>query len=74
MGRDANLMKSSGIKLQGVQLYVEQDIKDVQKDPELEKYIFIPYLNLDNTTVSTEMNCKLSSTVLCQLCISLSKT
>jgi hypothetical protein len=67
MDRDINLVKSSGIKLQGLQLYMEHKVQDVQKDPELEKYIFIPYLNLGKTPVSTEINC-FSRTVWYQLC------
>jgi hypothetical protein len=32
--RDANLVKSSGIKFEGLALYVEHKVEDVQKDPE----------------------------------------
>ena len=45
MHRRTNIMKAGGVKLQGLEFYVETKIKEDQNDPEIEKQIFIPYIN-----------------------------
>ncbi|KAJ9597742.1 hypothetical protein L9F63_011350 [Diploptera punctata] len=40
-----NLMQAGGVQLQGVEFYMQQRNKEKQNDPQIEKQIFIPYIN-----------------------------
>ncbi|PSN36092.1 hypothetical protein C0J52_13099 [Blattella germanica] len=45
MQKEQNLIKGGGVQLQGLEFYIEHQAREEQNEPEIEKQIFVPYVN-----------------------------
>nr|QCW07586.1 fatty acid synthase 6 [Blattella germanica] len=69
MQKEQNLIKGGGVQLQGLEFYIEHQAREEQNEPEIEKQIFVPYVNRGAVKLgdSSEESCFNALSVLLQI-------